>query len=60
MKRHRVVVQVIPEDELGDIDISALESMIQQGPQKPVLIAVTHVPTSSGARCGPLIAFCLD
>lgn len=48
MKRHQVEVSVIPEDELGDIDIPALESMIKQAPRKPVLIAVTHVPTSSG------------
>ena len=48
MKRHQVEVAVIPEDEEGDIDIEALEGLIKQGSRKPVLIAITHVPTSSG------------
>ncbi|KAK9841124.1 hypothetical protein WJX74_000394 [Apatococcus lobatus] len=48
MKRHHVEVSAIPEDDLGDIDVGALESLIKERPQKPVLIAVTHVPTSSG------------
>ncbi|KAK9862697.1 hypothetical protein WJX84_002020 [Apatococcus fuscideae] len=48
MRRHQVEVEVIPEDDSGDIDIPALESLIQRGPSRPVLIAITHVPTSSG------------
>lgn len=59
MRRHQVEVEVIPEDDSGDIDIPALESLIQRGPSRPVLIAITHVPTSSGnghRAAGPILA----
>ena len=47
-RRKGVVIEVIPEDEEGDIDIPGLEALVTQG-RKPALIAVTHVPTNSGA-----------
>lgn len=48
-KRTGAVIEVIPEDEEGDISLSALEALITQGPRKPALIAITHVPTNSGS-----------
>ena len=51
VKRHRVRIEVIPEDEDGDLDIAALEHIIAQAPQKPALIAITQIPTSSGIGC---------
>ena len=45
-KRTGMRVEVIPESDEGDIDLSAAESLIQE--LSPVLIAITHVPTSSG------------
>lgn len=47
-QRMGVVIQVVPEDEEGDISIPDLERLIRQGDEPPSLIAVTHVPTSSG------------
>ncbi|KAK9823906.1 hypothetical protein WJX72_006290 [[Myrmecia] bisecta] len=47
-KRHGMSIEVIPEDEGGDISIPDLERMLCSGAAKPVLIAITHVPTSSG------------
>jgi hypothetical protein len=49
VKREGVVIDVIPETEDGDISIADLERMISGGERKPALIAITHVPTSSGA-----------
>jgi hypothetical protein len=48
-KRTGVVIEVIPEDEQGDIDTAALEALVTQG-RRPALIAITHIPTNSGAR----------
>ena len=48
MKRQKVKIEVIPDDEEGDIDLAALESMLADGHRKAALIAITHAPTSSG------------
>ena len=48
MKRHQVKVEIIPEDEEGDIDLAALEHMVAAAANKPALIAITQIPTSSG------------
>ena len=48
VKRHQVKVEIIPEDEEGDIDLAALEHMIAAAANKPALIAITKIPTSSG------------
>ena len=34
------------QDDEGDIDIGALEEMLQRAPAR--LVAITHIPTSSG------------
>ena len=46
-KRNRIEIEVIPEDEKGEIDFRALEEMLTSG-RKPVLVAINHVPTNSG------------
>ena len=46
-KRTGMRVEIIPEDDEADIDLSAAENLIQE--LSPVLIAISHVPTSSGA-----------
>lgn len=48
VKRQQVEIEIVPEDEAGDIDIDALESIMSNGASKPALIAITHIPTSSG------------
>ena len=48
VKRHQVEIEVIPEDSEGDIDVEALEKAVVDGARKPALIAITHIPTSSG------------
>ena len=47
-----VVIEVIPETPEGDIDLQALQALLLSdaaGRPPPVLVCVTHVPTSSGA-----------
>ena len=34
--------------QAGDISLESLESMITAGPRPPVLVSITHIPTSSG------------
>mmetsp|Transcript_29833 Transcript_29833/g.84086 ORF Transcript_29833/g.84086 Transcript_29833/m.84086 type:complete len:273 (+) Transcript_29833:1527-2345(+) len=46
--RFGVTIEVIPEDADGDIDLVALQSMLMAEDNLPALVAVTHVPTSSG------------
>ncbi len=47
-QRHRgVTVEVIPSDEHGQVDVSALASSLDQG-DDVALIAITHVPTNGG------------
>ena len=48
-KRAGVKIEVIPEDDKGDIDIEALQGLCSQG-QKPSLIAITHIPTNCGGQ----------
>ena len=45
-----VRICVVPETPLGDIDLDALEAEVLKPEERapPVLISVTHVPTSSG------------
>lgn len=45
-KRTGAVVEVIPSDESGELDVAALEGMLSAGGVKAV--AVTHVPTNGG------------
>ncbi len=46
MAKHRgVVIQVIPNDEWGQVDVAALEAAIDR---RVKLIALTHVPSSGG------------
>lgn len=45
-KRTGAVVEVIPSDESGELDVAALEEMLSRGGVKAV--AVTHVPTNGG------------
>ena len=47
-RRTGVSLEVVPETPAGDIDTAALERMLASSP-KPVLVAISHVPTSSGA-----------
>lgn len=48
VKRLQVQIDIIPEDGEGDIDVAALERMLSNESQAPALIAITHIPTSSG------------
>ena len=48
-KRTGALIEVIPETVDGDIDLAALDVSLSFG-HKPSLIAITYVPTSSGAR----------
>lgn len=50
-RRTGVVVEVVPETPDGDIDTAALRAALA-APPRPVLVAITHVPTSSGGWCG--------
>ena len=43
-------IEIIPEDAEGDVDIDALEELVSSGTEKPALIALTHIPTSSGKQ----------
>lgn len=47
-KRTGATIEVIAEDENGDIDIPALEKLVSSGPRKPALIALVHVPSNCG------------
>ena len=44
-RRHGVRIDVVPDDEYGQLDVDALRAMIDE---RVKLIAVTHVPTQSG------------
>ncbi|WP_448321216.1 aminotransferase class V-fold PLP-dependent enzyme [Streptomyces sp. CO7] len=44
-RRHGVGVEVVPDDEHGQLDVDALRAMIDE---RVRLIAVTHVPTQGG------------
>lgn len=48
VKRQQVEIEIIPEDGEGDIDVHALERVLADGSPAPALIAITHIPTSSG------------
>ncbi|PRW58845.1 aminotransferase class V [Chlorella sorokiniana] len=45
--RTGVSLEVIPETPDGDINTAALQRMLGSSP-KPVLVAISHIPTSSG------------
>ena len=44
-RRSGAVVEVVPSDDAGELDVEALERMIDR---RVKLIAITHVPTNSG------------
>jgi len=44
-RRSGVIVDVVPSDDAGELDVEALENMIDQ---RVKLIAITHVPTNGG------------
>jgi cysteine desulfurase / selenocysteine lyase len=44
-RRSGVIVDVVPSDDAGELDVEALASMIDQ---RVKLIAITHVPTNGG------------
>lgn len=44
-RKHNVEIAIVPNDKFGQIDVSALESMVDD---KVRLIALTHVPTNGG------------
>ena len=39
---------IAPQDAEGDIDLAALEEMLRADGKPPALVAITHIPTSSG------------
>lgn len=48
-KRTGALIEVMPDTKEGDIDLVSLEGMINDPEKsKPVLISLTHIPTSSG------------
>lgn len=50
-KHTGISIEVVPETDDGDVDIPALQRMLaSNGPlgRPPVLVSLTHVPTSSG------------
>ena len=46
-KRTGAKIEVIPEDDKGDLDLEALKALCTR-PSKPSLIAITHIPTNCG------------
>jgi len=44
--RHRVAVEVVPDDEHGQLSLAALERMLDDGGVR--LVAINHVPTHDG------------
>jgi cysteine desulfurase/selenocysteine lyase len=44
-ERHGVIVEAVPDDELGQLDLAALEAMIDENVK---LIAISHIPTHGG------------
>lgn len=47
-RRRGVVVEVVPDDEHGQISVPALERLLDDGRGPVGLVAVTHVPTNGG------------
>lgn len=45
-ERTGAVVEVIPSEETGELDVAALEELLSRGGVKAVVI--THVPTNGG------------
>ncbi|MEL6852553.1 MAG: aminotransferase class V-fold PLP-dependent enzyme, partial [Bacteroidota bacterium] len=44
-KRYGIEIQVVPDNEFGEIDLAKLEEMIHE---KVKLISLTHIPTNGG------------
>ena len=44
-QKHGVTIEVIPDDEQGQVDVAALRQMMDE---RVRLIAITHVPTNGG------------
>lgn len=54
-RRTGITLEAIPDSPDGDIDVEQLEGMLDTG-RLPVLVCLSHVPTSSGGepkRHGP-------
>jgi selenocysteine lyase/cysteine desulfurase len=47
-ERFGIAVEVVPDDGLGQLDVAALDTALTQHGGRAKLVAVTHVPTSSG------------
>ncbi|MEM7442527.1 MAG: aminotransferase class V-fold PLP-dependent enzyme [Pseudomonadota bacterium] len=48
-KRKQVTIEVVPDDQFGQLDVAALEESVSDSAKGPVgLIAVSHVPTNGG------------
>ncbi len=47
-RRCGVVIEVVPETDDGEIDVEALERLVNTK-EPPKLIAISHVATNSGA-----------
>jgi len=48
-KSQQITIEVIPNDESGQISISALEKLLEEDQHKTIkLISITHVPTNGG------------
>jgi selenocysteine lyase/cysteine desulfurase len=45
VERHGAVLEVVPDDEAGQVDVAALERMLDE---RVRLVSLVHVPTSSG------------
>ncbi len=48
VKEKEIVIEVVPSDEYGQLDVGALEEMLTADRAPVKLVSITHIPTSGG------------